>query len=173
MNARADHLHTTNGLTFRPARKDDGAALWELVRSAGTLELNSAYFYLLFATDFGDTCLVAEHDNKMVGAVIGYRPPKDASAAFVWQIGLAPDRQGKGLGTKLLAAWLELPANKDATWVTATVAEDNTASQRLFEGFARKSGVACDITEHFTSQLFPHEHSPEQLFRIGPIDRAS
>lgn len=160
-----------NELIFRPARKNDGAALWNLVRSAGTLEVNSAYFYLLFATDFGSTCLVAEHDRRMVGAVIGYRPPRDPSAAFVWQIGVSPEAQGKGLGTTLLAQWLELPANRDARWVTATVAEDNTASQRLFNRFALTCGVPCDITEHFTAQMFPHEHPPEQLFRIGPIVR--
>lgn len=160
-------------ITFRPACKDDGAALWNLVRSAGTLELNSAYFYLLFATDFGDTCLVAEHEDRILGAVIGYRPPRDASAAFVWQIGLSPDMQGRGLGTRLLAEWLKLPANADARWVTATVSEDNTASQRLFQSFARANGVDCVITEHFTSAMFPHEHPPEQHFRIGPLARTA
>ena len=158
-------------LRYRAARKEDGAAMWSLVQSAGTLEVNSAYFYLLFATDFGDTCLIAEQDDKVVGAVIGYRPPMDPQAAFVWQIGLAPEIQGKGLGKRLLAEWLDLPGNRDARWVTATVATDNAPSRGLFQGFARDCGVDCDIADHFTPQLFPHDHPAEQLFRVGPIAR--
>ena len=66
------HATDTNVIattTFRAARHGDGAALWELVGRAGTLEQNSAYFYLLFAADFGDTCLIAEQDGETVGAV--------------------------------------------------------------------------------------------------------
>lgn len=158
-------------VNFRSARHGDGAALWQLVKSAGTLELNSAYFYLLFASDFGDTCLVAEADDKIVGTVIGYRPPANPASAFVWQIGVAPDMQGQGLGKELLRHWISLPGNAGAQWVTATVTEDNVASARLFRAFARDNGAACEDVPHFTAELFPHEHPAERLFRIGPLDR--
>ncbi len=156
-------------LRFRAARHGDGAALWDLVRAAGTLELNSAYFYLLFASDFGDTCLIAEHDGKVAGAVIGYRPPASPECAFVWQIGVARTLQGKGLGKRLLREWLNLPANADATWLTATVAEDNRPSDRLFRSFARDLGVRCETTPRFTAELFPQAHPAEHLYRIGPL----
>src|SRR5690606_29515259 len=78
-------------LSFRAARPTDGAAIWQLVKATGKLELNSAYFYLVFATDFGDTCLVAEQNGRLVGAVIGYHPPRQPDAAFVWQVGVLPD----------------------------------------------------------------------------------
>lgn len=163
----------TANVRFRAARREDGAAMWALVRSAGTLEVNSAYFYLLLASDFGHTCLLAERGKKLVGVVIGYRPPLDPEAAFVWQIGLAPEEQGKGLGQRLLGEWLNLPANRDARWLTATVALDNAASRRLFERFAVSCAVRCEQLEHFTADLFPHEHEAEQLFRIGPLDAAA
>lgn len=161
----------TNPITFRSARHGDGAALWSVIRSAGTLEVNSAYFYLLFASDFGDTCLVAEQDNEIVGAVIGYRPPREPDAAFVWQVGIAPSLRGQGLGRKLLEQWLTLPANADARWMTATISADNEASQGLFRGFARRVGVTCEDFEHFTEALFPGEHEAERMFRIGPLTR--
>ena len=160
-------------IQFRQARSTDGADLWRLVQATGALEANSAYFYLLFATDFADTCLVAEQDGQLVGTVIGYHPPTQPSTAFVWQIGLLPACQGQGLGLQLLQRWLALPANAGCNWVTATVADDNPASQALFRRLARELGTVCEIRPHFTTDLFPRDldHPAEPLFRIGPIER--
>ncbi|MBA4267215.1 MAG: diaminobutyrate acetyltransferase [Comamonadaceae bacterium] len=160
-------------LVFRSARPADGVTLWRLVQGAGTLELNSQYFYLLLATDFGDTCLIAEHEGEAVGMVIGYQPPREPHTAFVWQVGLLPEHQGKGLGLRLLMAWLALPANTHCQWVTATVAEDNTASQALFKRLARELETGCEVRPHFTADLFAHDHPAEPLYRIGPLARGA
>ena len=164
--------HITHGLSFRSAEPKDGAALWRLIQATGTLELNSAYFYLLFATDFGRTCLIAEQGGEVVGAVIGYHPPEQARTAFVWQVGLMPRLRGKGLGVELLQRWIELPANQDRLWVTATVADDNAASQALFRRFAQRRSTECNVLTHFTADLFPVDHPPEPLYRVGPLPRA-
>ncbi len=159
---------------FRSVRPTDGAALWRLVRATGTLELNSAYFYVLFAADFGATCLVAEGDDgELCGAVIAYHPPTQPETAFVWQVGVRPDCQGHGLGLTLLEQWLALPANRSCRWVTATVAEDNIASRALFLRLARKYNTDCEIRPHFTADLFPVDHPAEPLYRIGPINRGT
>lgn len=165
----AHHVHA---LQFRSAQPKDGAALWRLIQATGTLELNSAYFYLLFATDFGRTCLIAEQSGEVVGAVIGYHPPEQARTAFVWQVGLLPRLRGHGLGVELLQRWIDLPANQDRLWVTATVADDNAASQALFKRFAQLRSTECNVQTHFTADLFPVEHPPEPLFRVGPLPRA-
>lgn len=159
-------------LHFRSAQPTDGAALWRLIQATGTLELNSAYFYLLLATDFGRTCLIAEQGDEVVGAVIGYHPPEQARTAFVWQVGLLPRMRGKGLGVELLQHWIDLPANQDRLWVTATVADDNAASQALFRRFAEERSTECNVQAHFTADLFPVEHPPEPLYRVGPLPRA-
>jgi len=166
-----DSIH--DGITFRSATVRDGAALWRLVREAGTLEANTAYFYLVFASDFGGTCLIAERAGGPVGAVIGYRPPREPEAAFVWQIGVARSERGRGLGKALLRRWLELPAVRDARWLTATVSDDNAPSRRLFAAMARELGVACTVLPHFTEDLFPAGHPAEPLYRIGPLPRAT
>ena len=172
MNVRnwsaSSHAHSFH---FRSALPSDGASLWRLVQAAGTLELNSAYFYLLFATDFGRTCLIAEEANEVVGAVIGYHPPEQPETAFVWQVGLLPRLQGQGLGVALLKRWVALPANRSCRWVTATVADDNAASQALFRRFAQQLNTKCNVQAHFTADLFPVGHPPEPLYRVGPIER--
>ena len=67
---------------FRSARPTDGAALWQLVRATGTLETNSPYFYVLFATDFGATCLLAEApDGDVADAVMAVLAREDAAGA--------------------------------------------------------------------------------------------
>ena len=160
-------------LIFRSARPADGTALWRLAQAAGTLEVNSQYFYLLLATDFGDTCLIAEHNGQAAGMVIGYQPPREPDTAFVWQVGVRPEHQGQGVGLRLLQAWLALPANAHCQWVTATVADDNTASQALFRRLACALQTDCTVQPHFTSDLFAHDHPAEPLFRIGPLVRST
>ena len=69
-------------VNFRAAQPNDGLTLWQLVRDTGVLDLNSPYFYVLMATDFGETCLVVEHNEQIVGAIIGYHPPKQKQTVF-------------------------------------------------------------------------------------------
>ena len=164
---------STHPLHFRSAVPADGASLWRLVQATGSLEPNTPYAYLLLASDFGRTCLVSEQDGQVVGAVIGYHPPEQADTAFVWQVGLLPALRGKGLGLELLQRWIALPANQACQWVTATVADDNLASQALFQRFAALHRVNCSVQPHFTADLFPAEHPPEPLYRIGPLNRST
>jgi L-2,4-diaminobutyric acid acetyltransferase len=161
----------SNLIHFRSVTQTDGGELWRLVRSTRTLELNSAYFYLVFATDFADHCLVAEYQGKVVGAVIGYCPPRAPDTAFVWQIGVDPRVQGQGVGLRMLKAWLNLPAHCKVCYITATVAEDNPQSDRLFRALARDLQAKMNVSDCFTSDMFPESHPPEPLYRIGPIAR--
>lgn len=165
----------TTSITFRAPAAADAVALWRLARDSGSLDLNSPYAYLLWCTDFVDTSVVAgpeERDDEVVGFVGGYRPPTDLDHAFVWQVAVASDQRGRGLGRRLLQAFLARPGNRDARWLTATVTPDNAASLALFEGFAADLGVGCHRSERFGTELFPAEtgvHQPELALRIGPL----
>ena len=149
----------------------DGADLWRALSAAG-LDENSPYAYLLVATDFSQTSLVAEDDGGMLGAVAAYRPPIRPQAVFVWQVGVLERGRGQGLASRMLHHLVELPANRDATELTATVTPDNEASLRLFRGFARDLGVACKEEPRFLREHFPAEsgeHEPEDELVIGPL----
>jgi L-2,4-diaminobutyric acid acetyltransferase len=146
--------------------------MWELLTGAG-LDRNSPYAYLLVCTDFADTSLVAEDDEGLVGAVAAYRPPTRQEAVFVWQVGVAERARGRGLARRMLHELFTVPANKDASELTATVTPDNEASLRLFRGFARELGVECHEAPRFAAEHFPGDagHEPENELVIGPLPR--
>lgn len=149
----------------------DGAEMWRIVKASGKLDVNSSYCYLMLGKYFRNTCAVATIDRKTVGFVSGFRHPDRPDTWFVWQIAVAAEARGKGLGRKLLEHVLSRRENEDIRFVETNIAPSNAASQALFAGFARDRGLACRITEGFTPEMFPEEgaHEEEQLFQIGPF----
>lgn len=152
---------------FRKARPEDGVRMYELVREMGGLELNTAYFYILFCIDFADTCVVAEVDGRMAGFVLGHRPPERQDTVFVWQVGVAPFMRKQGMAGRLLEAFLE--QNPDARWLEASVTPSNTASRKLFRALAREHDADCEVSDFMLAEYFPDGHEAEELFRIGPL----
>jgi L-2,4-diaminobutyric acid acetyltransferase len=156
-------------LNLRGPEVADAARIWRALPGIGSLERNTAYAYLLLCSHFASTGIVAELDGELAGFVLGYRPPSDPQAIFVWQVGVAPVARGRGVGGRMLDALLERPGCRDARWLSATVAGDNAASLALFGGFARRRGARCQETRGFDSPLFPEPHPDENLLRIGPL----
>lgn len=160
---------SVEGVQYRTPRAKDGVAVWQLVCEAGTLEPNTAYFYLIFCSEFQDTSLVAEYDGQIIGAIIGYRSAKSQDTIFCWQVGVLPSWRGRGLASRMLRAWADTTKCPWMRYVTATVAEDNQASDRLFRRFADEMGVSCEVSPCFTADLLPADHPPEPIYRIGPL----
>ncbi len=160
---------TSAPLLLRSPEPTDAANLWQLLGEVGNLERNSCYTYLLLCSHFASTCVVAERKSDLVGFVLGYRPPSDPNAVFVWQVGVAANERGCGLGRKLLFALLDRPGCRGVGHVTATVSPDNRASLSLFRTFARELGVPCQERPGFRAALFAEAHPDENLLCIGPL----
>lgn len=156
-------------IVYRPATPTDGRDMWRFVNEAGVLELNQSYAYVLMCQHFGNTCLVAETDDKMVGFVLAYVPPRQPDTVFVWQIGVARDVRGRGVGLHLLRHLLALDGCRNVRYLEASVTPSNKPSQNLFRAFARKWGVSCRKLPFFPSEFFPEKHEPEYLYRVGPL----
>lgn len=158
-------------ITIRQARVGDGAGMWRVVKDAGVLDLNSSYLYLLMVRDFSETCVVAEQEGAVVGFVTGYRRPVKHTSIFLWQVGMLPRMQGRGLGKRLVRAFLGTPGARGATMLETTVTPSNDASRGLFRAIARELDAECNVTSCFTAELFPESgHEDEELFEIGPFD---
>jgi L-2,4-diaminobutyric acid acetyltransferase len=152
---------------------DDGAELWRLTRDSGSLDLNSAYHYLLWCRDFAATSVVARHDGKVRGFVTGYVRPDVPDTLMVWQVAVAPEARNRGLAARMIGELLDRRAPFGQKFVEATVTPDNTASMALFRGFARDHGAPVRECGLFAAAQFPGGgHEPEVLFRIGPVDPA-
>lgn len=157
-------------ITLRPPTELDAAPLWNLIAEVGGLERNTCYAYLLLCTHFASSSLVATRDTRLVGFVLGYRPPSHPDSMFVWQVGVHPDARGHGLATRLLEAFAELPAHRECRFLEATVGTSNEGSRALFRGFAHRRGLPCEEGPGFGAALFASaNHEDEDLFRIGPL----
>jgi L-2,4-diaminobutyric acid acetyltransferase len=148
----------------------DGRAMHRIARESEALEENTAYAYLLIATHFRDTSLVAERDGEIVGYVAAYRPPTHPESVFVWQIGVDAAARRQGLARRMLLAVLDLPACRQVRYLESTVTPTNAASRRLFESAAEKLQAPFRWSEGFKREDFGDgDHEPEELFRAGPI----
>ena len=160
-----------DGITFRNPTVEDGGSMWRVVRDSGVLDLNSAYMYLLLAKDFGDTCVVAEHAGSVVGFVTGYRPPHRPASIFLWQVGVDASMRGRGVGKRLLAAFLNSDGARGASMLETTISPSNEASRALFSAVARDLETDIRTTTCFTEDHFPEAgHEAEELYFIGPFD---
>ena len=159
---------STPRLRLRKPIQADGARLHAFVLDA-PLETNSRYAYLLLASHFRETCLLAERAGELVGFVAGYLVPGRTDTLFVWQVGVAPSARQGGLGLAMLRALLRRLEGAGVGCLEATVARGNRASMRLFEALARALGTSCTRAGGFVAEDFGDEdHEEEVLIRVGP-----
>jgi L-2,4-diaminobutyric acid acetyltransferase len=62
----------TVSVRLRKPQPKDGASMWALVRDSRTLDLNSAYLYLLLSEHFANTCVIAENEQGIIGFVSAF-----------------------------------------------------------------------------------------------------
>ncbi len=144
----------------------DGATMADLVRATQVLEPATGYAYVMMADLFGDTCAVAMLGGEPAGCVVAMRPPRSPEALFVWQIGVHPRAQRRGIAHAMLGAILARPACAGVCEVRATVAPSNTASEAMFHAFAARSGGRVERESGYAAALFPEAHEAEHLLRI-------
>ncbi|MGV0744690.1 diaminobutyrate acetyltransferase [Mycolicibacterium sp. XJ870] len=159
---------------LRTPQGTDALGIRDLAAATGVLDLNSSYAYLLMATDFAATSIVAECDGDLRGFITGYHPPPRPDVLFVWQVAVAPTAQGGGLAGAMLDELVHrVRSERDGQPITveATVAPGNAASRAFFGAFARRQGVPLTEHPHFGRELLAADggHEDEPILRIGPI----
>nr|WP_037579010.1 diaminobutyrate acetyltransferase [Phaeacidiphilus oryzae] len=151
----------------------DGAALWRIARDSRTLDLNSPYSYLLWCRDYADTTVVARRDGEAVGFVTGYRRPERPEVLMVWQVAVDESCRGEGLAGRMLDHLTERLRGAGVRVMETTITPDNTASRRLFAGYAARQGAELERSVLFSAEDFPGGegagHLAEELHRIAPI----
>ncbi|WP_338044663.1 diaminobutyrate acetyltransferase [Oceanobacillus jordanicus] len=172
VNSAASPAEIETNVTFRNPVKKDGAAVWELIKHTGVLDLNSSYSYLMWCDIFSDTSVVAIDGRKVCGFISGYLHPKKTDTLFIWQVAVHESGRGKGLATSMLRNILKRTVCDEVRYIEATVSPSNIASTNLFKGLARDLDTNCLITDYFSSMDFPQDgHEDELLFKIGPTKK--
>ncbi|NMH82446.1 diaminobutyrate acetyltransferase [Pseudonocardia xinjiangensis] len=157
------------GVTICRPDVDDGVDCWRLAANTRVLDVNSRYAYLLWFRDFAATSIVAKAGDAVIGFVTGYRRPDELHTLVVWQVAVAEEARGCGLGAAMLDGLFG--AVPDADHLEATITPDNSGSIALFTAFADRNRADIRRSELFGPELLGASHEPEILFRIGPVER--
>lgn len=147
---------------FRPPEPADGQVMWALAGKVG-LDLNSPYAYIMWSDHHAATSVVAVEDGEIIGFTLGFCPPAEPGALFIWQIGVDEHARGSGVAGRMLD---DLVARNGPAVVEATVTPDNVASAALFRGFAARHGTTVIESEAYGKDLFPLAHPAEIRLRI-------
>lgn len=110
------------------------------------------------------------YNNDAIGFVSGYTLPQQPTTLFIWQVGLIPSFQGRGLAIQMIKHLLSRESCKKVTHLTATIAPSNEASLSLFKKIATYLHTSLTITPYFSSEDFPITHDEEPLITIGPFN---
>ncbi|HLS68239.1 MAG TPA: diaminobutyrate acetyltransferase [Kiloniellales bacterium] len=158
------------GLRFRAPSLEDGKAVQDLIASCATLDDNSLYCNFLQCTHFADTCLLVEQEQKLLGWISAYRPPREPDTLFVWQVAVCPEARGQGLAGRMVERLLARPSCRGVQRLRATITPGNTASWRLF------GSIADSLEAPFSRRLwldaeenFDGDHEDEFMITIGPF----
>ncbi|SDL00645.1 diaminobutyrate acetyltransferase [Modicisalibacter muralis] len=168
-DAVVGHAHTP--LFIRKPTTDDGWGIYELVKSCPPLDVNSAYAYLLLATQFRDSCAVATNEEgEIVGFVSGYPKRNAPDTYFLWQVAVGEKARGTGLARRLVEAVMSRPEMAHMRHLETTITPDNEASWGLFKRLSDRWQAPLNSREYFSTDQLGGEHDPENLVRIGPFD---
>jgi len=152
----------------------DGPAVFQLINHCPPLDTNSLYCNLLQCTHFADTSVVATLKDELVGFISGYLIPGQTNTLFIWQVAVANEARGQGLGTRMLKNILSRPQCDQVVCLETTITESNRASWALFEGLAEKLDARINTSVLFDrNQHFAGRHESEILVRIGPFNLSS
>lgn len=155
-------------ISFRTPKTNDGKYLWKIAKASKTLDLNSAYHYLIMCRHFGKTCIIAEQEGEVVGFVTAYIPPDLPDTIFVWQVAVDEKHRGKGLGVQMLVSLYKNLKLLNIKHLEATINPSNQASIKLFTAVARELKAFFKFEKEFFSATHFGEnvHEPEILFHI-------
>lgn len=158
---------------FRAPQASDGVAIHELIANCPPLDRNSLYCNLLQATHFANTSAVVERDGKIAGWVSGYVRPDRPDALFIWQIAVAPEARGLGLGGRMIREILGRDACRNVSAIHTTVTASNTPSRSLFRQLARDLNAELIESNGFDrDKHLGGSHPTEFLLEIAPVNGA-
>lgn len=125
-------------MKIRKASVDDFLKLHDLVGRIEGIVQHPTHFYKIMISYFGDSIIIVEDKEKLVGFLIGFVSQVVPEEFFIWQLGVDPEYRGQKIAKKIMEATLEAARQHNCRRIVATVETVNKPSQRLFESSGYK-----------------------------------
>ncbi len=135
IESKIRHLNRLRGqrADIRPIREEEFVDLQGFVAGCPPLEPYAEHMYRILLRHFGSCSIIAEDEGRILGFVMGFTSHRFEGTYFLWQIGVAPDLQGSGLGVRLLADLEGRLGEAGIRRVEVTIDPMNDPSRKLFE----------------------------------------
>jgi len=161
-------VNSAVNISFSNPVREDSPGIYALIKHSPPLDLNSRYAYMLVATHFASSSVVAKVDGNIVGVISAYILPNSPETLFVWQVAVDDSMRGQGLAKQLIEQALVKSPN--AKWIETTITPSNEASQKLFRSITAKLKTSMEVIPFLPKSLFGEDaHEDEELYRIGPF----
>lgn len=155
---------------FRTPHATDGVSVHDLIARCPPLDANSLYCNLLQCAHFADTSVVVERNGLIAGWVSGYLRPDLPDTLFIWQVAVAPEARGLGLGGRMVREILAREACANVNTIHTTVTASNAPSRALFSRLA--TDLDAPLSEHpclDQEKHFGGRNPTEFLIEIAPV----
>jgi ribosomal protein S18 acetylase RimI-like enzyme len=130
-------------VSIRTYEDDDFPAVSALEESGLHKPYRSAVFVRQMAEICPETFLVAVLDGRAIGYTIGTFVQHTPAEAWILRIGVDEDQRGRGTGTALLAALMDILHTHSVQTIRHSVSPVNQPALRLYgkQGFVREKFV--------------------------------
>ncbi len=118
---------------IRNPEENEFMKIYEFVSNCKPLENYEEHFYRIMLRYFSKNCLLAEVNDHMAGFILGFISQNEPKKFFIWQVGVNPNIQGKGIGSRLVEGIEKKALDSGSERSELTVDPENTPSQKLFE----------------------------------------
>ena len=158
-------------ILYRKPQLKDAKKIINLIKSGGTLDLNSEYLYLLQTTHFSETSSVAVYEDEIIGFVSGYLLPNENEKLFIWQVAVSDKFRGQNLAMQIIMDIFNRNNSKrKIKYILSTVSPSNKSSQRVFEKVSNHLQTKIENSVLFSLDDFIDAHEEEVQYLIGPIN---
>jgi ribosomal protein S18 acetylase RimI-like enzyme len=137
MTERRDRSHPQPPAQLRTPTEADYAAVASAIQSWWTLpgldtpaaaRERAALVPRLWLQHFASTSLLAEHDHRLAGFLIGFLSQDRADEGYIHFVGVAPDQRGRGIGRLLYERFFALCGQANRRTVRCVTSPSNTLS---------------------------------------------
>lgn len=120
-------------IKIRNPDEEEFLDVYNFISNCKPLENYSEHFYKIILRYFGNTCFVAELDDKIIGFIMNLVSQNDKETLFLWQIGVSLEHRNKKIGKKLLKETEKTAKEIGCKRIELTIDPENRLSQNLFQ----------------------------------------